>query len=221
MRDRNVWLATFVIAVATAVLLGGVAAWYGAAEERRAGGVATAWATEERDDAGGAAGPPETQMMPKVGILGRQAPRWQVDQWFNPPEGRDGIDVSDFRGKVLYLYGFQSWCPGCHRYGFPTMQRLIDHYRGNDDVAFVAIQTTFEGFTTNDADGAKRTVERYGLTIPVGHSGSRGRRSPIMQQYRTGGTPWIVLIDRTGRVRFNDFHIELTRAIEMIDTMLE
>ena len=48
-----------------------------------------------------------------------------------------------------------------------------------------------------------------------------GRRSLVMQRYRTGGTPWIILIDREGRVRFNDFHAEaeqLQRTIQQLGT---
>lgn len=30
-------------------------------------------------------------------------------------------------------------------------------------------------------------------------------RPYIMKAYRTGGTPWTVIIDKQGRIRFNDF----------------
>ena len=36
--------------------------------------------------------------------------------------------MADFRGKVVYLYFFQSWCPGCHRHGFPTLQAMSKHF---------------------------------------------------------------------------------------------
>ena len=78
---------------------------------------------------------------PKLGIIGKSAPSLEVSRWFNLPEGRSSVDVSDYREKVIYLYGFQSACPGCHRKGFPTLLRLIDHYEGNDEVVFLAVQT--------------------------------------------------------------------------------
>ncbi|MCI0363503.1 MAG: redoxin family protein [Phycisphaerales bacterium] len=141
------------------------------------------------------------------GIVGREAPSWRVDQWFNLPKDRTAIDVGDYRGKVIYLYGFQSWCPGCHSRGFPTLKELIKRFNGNADVAFVAIQTAFEGFQTNTAESALKTTKRYELDIPIGHSGTDGQRSRLMNDYRTGGTPWTIIIDRRGIVRFNDFHI--------------
>ncbi len=156
---------------------------------------------------------------PARGIAGRAAPSWGVTQWINLPEGAVTLDVDDFKGKVLYVLGFQSWCPGCHSQGLPTLQRLIGEYRDADDVAFVAVQTVFEGYSTNTPGRAWDTAREYALEIPVGHDGSDGRRSSIMQRYRTGGTPWVIIIDKQGRVRYNDFHIGLAKAHTMIDAL--
>ena len=80
-------------------------------------------------------------------------------------EGKTGLDVGDFRGKILYLYGFQFWCPGCHSRGFPTLQKLIRHYKDDTDVEFVAVQTVFEGFGTNTFERARKVAKDYGLKI--------------------------------------------------------
>lgn len=162
----------------------------------------------------------ESRDRPKSGILGERAPRLGVKTWFNLPEGQTSVDVSDYKGNVIYLYSFQSGCPGCHRYGFPTLTELIKHYAGNQQVAFVAVQTTFEGYGANTPEAARETAKRYGLTIPVGHSGARDEPSTLMQRYRTGGTPWTVIIDRDGVVRYNDFHIQPEAAIKLIDRMM-
>jgi len=154
------------------------------------------------------------------GIAGREAPLWRVDEWFNLPDGSTSINIDDFEGQVVYLYCFQSWCPGCHSRGFPTLQELINRFDGVEDVAFVAVQTTFEGFHTNTPENALKTAERYELDIPVGHSGADGRRSRLMSDYRTRGTPWTVIIDPSGIVRFNDFHITPDRAERLINTIL-
>jgi thiol-disulfide isomerase/thioredoxin len=153
------------------------------------------------------------------GIAGRQAPAWDVTQWINLPDGAIALNPSDFQGKVVYLYCFQSWCPGCHSRGFPTLQALIEHYQDNDDVAFVAVQTTFEGFSTNSPEAAWKTADRYDLKIPVGHSGGQDQRSKLMTRYRNGGTPWVVIIDKEGKVQFNDFHISMPKAVRMIDAL--
>ena len=83
----------------------------------------------------------------------------------------------------------------------------------------MAVQTTFEGFDVNDAAAAKRSGDRYQLQIPVGHDGEAGRRSRLMSRYRTGGTPWTVIIDREGVVRFDGFHIDAEAAVELIERL--
>ena len=44
-----------------------------------------------------------------LGIVGKQAPSWSVSKWFNLPKGTESLDVKDYRGKVVYLFFFQSW----------------------------------------------------------------------------------------------------------------
>ncbi len=164
-------------------------------------------------------GRPRGPKNPDLGILDSKAPAWRVEAWHNLPDGRKSIDLDDYRGKVVYLYGFQSWCPGCHKYGFPTLQELTRRFKDQDDVAFVAVQTTFEGFEVNTSDKALETVRQYALDIPVGHSGRANAPSPLMRDYRGGGTPWTVIIDREGVVRFNDFHITPDEAHRLINQL--
>ena len=157
----------------------------------------------------------------RMGILYQPAPSWGVSEWVQLPAGKATLDVADFKGKVIYLYCFQNWCPGCHSHGFPLLQKLTRHYKDNDAVAFVAVQTTFEGFFTNTFEGAQEIAERYNLTIPVGQSGSSGHPSKLMVSYRTGGTPWSIVIDKKGVVQFNDFHIYEADAIRLIDGLIK
>lgn len=43
------------------------------------------------------------------GIEGREAPAWDVEEWFNLPEGKKSLDIGDLRGQVIFLYCFQAW----------------------------------------------------------------------------------------------------------------
>ena len=54
----------------------------------------------------------------------------------------------------------------------------------------------------------------------IGHTGSDGKRSQLMQRYRTGGTPWVVVIDRDGIVRYNDFHLTPAEGVKLIDRLV-
>ena len=157
----------------------------------------------------------------RYGILGKQAPQWTVTEWYNLAKDQEAIEISDFEGKVVYLFGFQSWCPGCHSHGFPALQAVEKHYSDNEDVVFVAIQTVFEGFHTNTSAKAKSTVDDFDLDIPVGHDpGPDNTSSLVMRRYRSGGTPWTVIIDRNGVVRYNDFSIQPDVAVSLVDRLL-
>jgi len=154
---------------------------------------------------------------PVRGIAGKEAPAWNVTQWHQLPAGSETLEVTDFKGKVLYLYCFQSWCPGCHKSGFPTLKAVAEHFKDNDKVGFVTIQTVFEGAKANTFERGKQIVsDKFKLTIPFGQSGGK-TRSPLMKAYRTGGTPWTIIIDPAGKVVFNDFHIKPKEAIRKIE----
>jgi thiol-disulfide isomerase/thioredoxin len=161
----------------------------------------------------------QLRTQPAGAVVGHPAPRWGVTEWTNLPEGTKKLDVDDFAGKVVVLFCFQSWCPGCHSRGFPTLKALVKRFAGDDDVAFVAVQTVFEGFAQNTAEKAWATAKKYKLDIPFGHSGTAKARPAIMKSYRTRGTPWMIVIDREGKVRFSDFHIQTDQAIGLIDKL--
>ena len=42
-----------------------------------------------------------------------------------------------------------------------------------------------------------------------------------MEQYRSGGTPWTVLIDKKGKVVFNAFHVPIERGNLLIEKLLK
>ncbi len=86
--------------------------------------------------------------------------------------------------------------------------KLQREFADNEDVAFAVIQTTFEGHDQNGPDTLKPTAERYDLSIPFGQSAGDSGTPKIMQRYRTGGTPWVVIIDKDSTVVFNDFHVD-------------
>lgn len=162
---------------------------------------------------------PKRAKQPKRGIVGQQAPKWETSKWIGLPEGKKSLDIEDSKGKVTYLYFFQSWCPGCHSRGFPTLKALEKKFRDESDVKFVAIQTTFEGHRTNSPDKLEAMSKRYNLKIPFGQSKGNSGTPEIMRAYRTGGTPWVIIIDKQGKVVFNDFHIETETAVKAIEQL--
>ena len=141
-----------------------------------------------------------------LGITGQKAPDLAVDAWVNDEE----FSITDNKGRTIVLLFFQSWCPGCHSRGFPSLAQMMKQ-QSDGSVVFAVVQTVFEGHERNNFQSTKATSEQYGFDIPFGHaSGENDARGmpQIMADYRTGGTPWFVVIGKDGIVKYNEFHLE-------------
>ena len=107
--------------------------------------------------------------------------------------------------------------------GFPTLQKLTQAYSNVSQVKFFAVQTVFEGYAYNSQDKLRKNQLEWNLNIPMAHAAGNPQTHEIpeiMRQYRSGGTPWTVLVDPKGKVVYNDFHIELRQAVALIDRLL-
>ena len=96
--------------------------------------------------------------------------------------------------------------------------------QGNDHVVFIAVQTVFEGYSFNTKDKLRKNQIEYTLNIPMAHEAGNSDTHEIpavMRRYRSGGTPWVVLIDPSGKVVFNDFHIKVANAMSLIERLID
>ena len=156
------------------------------------------------------------------GIVGQVAPELEIDSWSDANGEPTTFSMSKARGKWTFLKCFQYWCPGCHSSGFPTLVAVQEAFGADGDVAIAAIQTVFEGHSTNREDRIPEIRDRYDLKIPIGHDagdpdGEGTSRWPsTMRLYRTGGTPWLVLIDPAGQVVFDGFHVDKKKLIDFL-----
>ena len=151
-----------------------------------------------------------------------KAPEFNVKNWIDADGNTTAeIKLSDYKGKFKVVYCFQHWCPGCHSKGLPNLKQMVTALEGNSNVVFLAIQTVFEGHDANTYDKIIATQKKYELKILFGHdAGDDGKsRSNIMTNYKTGGTPWFILIDKNDNVVFADFHLNTDGAIEVINIL--
>ena len=161
-------------------------------------------------------------MHEQLGIAGQTAPEFRFEDWLDNAD--HNLQIADIEEPLIYLYNFQSWCQGCHSHGFPTLNAVRAALTSDgfaDQVKFIAIQTVFEGHDVNTSDAARESLSRHELDdLALGHDS--GYPPTIMVDYRTGGTPWTVLIgprpDRT--VLFNGFQLDADRAVAFIETTL-
>lgn len=152
------------------------------------------------------------------GIVGQKAPELKVKQWIDA-DGKvtEPVQLADHKGKFIVIYNFQAWCPGCHSQGLPALKRMSDELQDNPNVVFMAIQTVFEGAHANTYEKMIEIKDQYSIDVPFGHDpdddGAERDISSTMNNYRSGGTPWYILVDQEGYVVFNDFHLDVDEAI--------
>jgi hypothetical protein len=104
---------------------------------------------------------------------------------------------------------------------FPTLKTVSNHYEKDTAVAFLAVQTTFEGHATNTFARGKEVLKKFKLDLPFGQDRAPGVRSGIMRDFKTRGTPWTIIIDPEGLIRCSSFHIAPKEAVKLIDKLKE
>jgi len=159
----------------------------------------------------------------KYGIRGHEAPEIDIDYWIDGAGDDTQFSIKQAKGKWVFLKFFQNWCPGCHSSGFPTLKAFCDEFYGHPDVEIAGVQTVFEGYSTNTQDKIRDLQLRYDIPAVMGHDpGDKEAHIPAltMVNYRTGGTPWLVLINPDGVVVFNNFHVDRDKLIEYVKSQL-
>jgi len=179
-------------------------------------------ASAQNDSSTEASQTPEPELE-KYGIRQYRAPEIRLDYWIDAKGKPAEFSVLEQEGKWVFLKFFQNWCPGCHKSGFPTLKKFADEFHQHPDVAIASVQTVFEGFGVNTQSAVRELQLRYDLPIIMGHDAGTKETDnhPLtMINYRTGGTPWLVLIAPDGTVVFNDFHADPDLLIEFMHEQL-
>ena len=97
--------------------------------------------------------------------------------------------LSDYRGKVVFLNFWATWCKPCEE-EMPSMQALYEGL-GNDRFEIIAVSVDKDGPET-----VATYVKKYGITFPVLHD----RKGKIKETYKTTGVPETFIIDQNGVV---------------------
>jgi len=95
--------------------------------------------------------------------------------------------LSDYRGKVVVINFWASWCPECVE-ELPSLNALYEKY-AEKGVVVLGIATD------RNRDSVDPLLKRTGVTYPVLLNTAGGA---LLKQYRVIGLPSTVVIDKTG-----------------------
>lgn len=107
-----------------------------------------------------------------------------------------GLDLSAYRGKVVYLDFWASWCTPCRR-SFPWLDGLVRQF-GKYDLVVIGVNVD----QSNEL--ARKFLDDTPANFPIVYD----PQGTLATTYKIVGMPSAVLIDRTGKVRFQ--HVGFT-----------
>ena len=110
------------------------------------------------------------------------------------------LDLSAYRGKVVYLDFWASWCQPCKQ-SFPFMEQLKATY-GDQGLVIIAVNVD------HSPAKAKAFQAAMGSDLPVVYDTS----GDLAAHFRVTDMPTSILIGRDGKTRYlhNGFHPEQT-----------
>jgi cytochrome c biogenesis protein CcmG, thiol:disulfide interchange protein DsbE len=133
----------------------------------------------------------------------------------------DTASLADYRGKVVMLNIWATWCPPCVT-ELPSMQRVYETFADQGlEILAVAVDA-LPG--ERQADGrvvgvVSEFADRFGLTFPVALDPTGGTERLLEVNY----LPTTFLIDREGRIRVREVggrYWDAETNIQMIEALL-
>jgi len=99
------------------------------------------------------------------------------------------LRLGDFKGKVVFLNFWATWCPPCKE-EMPSMERLYGRYR---DKGFTILAVSID---SGGPAPVAAFAKKLGLTFPIGLD----PELRVANQYAMRGLPATFLIDRKGTI---------------------
>jgi cytochrome c biogenesis protein CcmG/thiol:disulfide interchange protein DsbE len=126
-----------------------------------------------------------------AGGVGAEAPDFKAVTLAEPPVTKS---LSDYRGDVVLLNVWATWCGPC-RVEMPSIEQLHRSYAPKG-LKVIAVSVDEPGM----APQIRSFVKEYGLTFEVLHD-PEGQLGELSRKYQTSGYPETVVVGRDGIIR--------------------
>lgn len=121
--------------------------------------------------------------------------------------GATELDLQAYRGKVVYIDFWASWCAPC-RESFPWLDQLERQF-GPKNLVVIGVNVD------HDRDSAERFLDQNFVSFPIVYD----PLGKIASAYKVKGMPSAVLIDRAGQVRFEHIGFSSKKTSEYEDQL--
>lgn len=123
-----------------------------------------------------------------IGRLARAAAWLACLAWHAAAQAAPALDLGQYKGKVVYLDFWASWCKPC-RESFPWMDAMQRQY-GDKGLVIIAV----------NVDEDHRDAERFLKDFPPGFQVIYDPEGALAAQYKLIGMPSSFLIGRDGGI---------------------
>lgn len=106
-------------------------------------------------------------------------------------EGKSEVHLEDFRGKVVVINFWASWCKPCEQEA-ADLQRAWEKYGPTGEVVFLGVDYV------DTEPNARIYLKKFGITYPNGPDVA----TRISQYFRIKGVPETYFIDREGVLQY-------------------
>ena len=123
---------------------------------------------------------------PATNLVLEDSPQIDYNFRLKSDDGQE-IDFKDFKGKVVFMNFWATWCPPC----LAEMPDIHDLYKSvdSDNVSFVMVSRD------NEFARAKKYVEKKGYTFPIYQI-----VSPLPEPFSTNSIPTTFVISKSGKM---------------------
>ena len=118
------------------------------------------------------------------------------------------VKLSDFKGRVVYLDFWATWCPPCRK-SFPWMNSLQERYK-DQGLSIVAV----------GVDRKRELIEEFLKQMEPGFTVVQDDKGVIAKAYKLRGMPTSYLIDRNGNIVLTHMGFR-TRDKEKLETEIK
>ncbi|WP_281616148.1 TlpA disulfide reductase family protein [Flammeovirga sp. SubArs3] len=120
-------------------------------------------------------------------VSGKADYSWKMLEWNTQKQ----IQLSDFKGKTVFINVWASWCPPCIA-EMPSIQSLYDQLKNNEDVVFIMLNID------EDKEKANKFLKRKNYTFPIYE-----RNSPTPEIFQSRSIPVTFVINKQGEIIYS------------------
>jgi len=143
--------------------------------------------------------------LPQVKDIGLQSSQQiEIPDLQLPDMSGNFVSLRSYKGKPLILFFWTTWCPSCRR----AMSDLNNLYRQLDEQGIVLLSINLQ----ESGQRIRRFLKYYSVEFKI----LLDANAKLAYYYNLIGVPTYVLIDKKGKVRFNNHYFPFNNYQELL-----